>query len=196
MFRTNKKLVLASQSPRRKAFFSELGLQFTVCPADLDERRQPGEKPGVFVRRMAHEKAMLAGRKNPSAWTVSADTIVTIDQDVLGKPGSPEEAVMMLMRLSGKEHEVRTGYCLSCVNDGITVVESVITRVRFASFGQDIAGAYVRTGEPLDKAGAYGIQGKGGILVAEIEGSYSNVVGLPLTEVVALLQRYGVITAR
>jgi len=196
MFQTNAELVLASQSPRRIGFFSELGLRFTRCPADLDETRRKNEAPIPFVRRIAYEKAEHVGKRFPLAWVVSADTIVTIDRDVLGKPHSADEAVEMLMRLSGKEHEVQTGYCLFCQNESIRVVKSAMTIVRFTSFGEEMARSYIKTGEPFDKAGAYGIQGLGGILVAGINGSYSNVVGMPMAEIITLLQQYRVISPR
>jgi len=196
MFQTNAELILASQSPRRIDFFSELGLRFTSCPADLNETRKKNEAPIPFVRRIAYEKAEHVGTRYSSAWILSADTIVTIGRDVLGKPQSADEAVEMLMRLSGKEHEVQTGYCLFCDNESITVVNSAMTKVRFIPFTEEVARSYVKTGEPLDKAGAYGIQGLGGILVAGIKGSYSNVVGLPMAEIITLLQHYKVISPR
>jgi septum formation protein len=196
MFQTNAELILASQSPRRIDFFSELGLRFTSYPADINETRRENEPPIPFVRRIAYEKAEHVGKRYSSAWIVSADTIVTIDQDVLGKPQSAGEAAEMLMRLSGKKHEVQTGYCLFCENESIGIVNNVATTVQFAPFAEDVAQAYIKTNEPLDKAGAYGIQGLGGILVARINGSYSNVVGLPMAEIITLLQHYRVISPR
>ena len=144
---------------------------------------------------MACEKAKDVCKRYPDAWILSADTIVYIEDKVFDKPDSEEEAIEMLMTLSGREHNVMTGYCLACYGLNINIVERVCTRVRFVEFAKEIARAYVQTGEPLDKAGSYGIQGKGGALVEGINGSYSNVVGLPLVETLALLQKYNVISA-
>ena len=194
MFHTEKKFILASQSPRRRMFLEALGIRFSVTAASIDEIIENQESPQTFVERMAFEKAMDVSRQHQSAWVLSADTIVYIEDKVFGKPGSEEEAVEMLMILSGREHNVMTGYCLACAELNINIIERVCTSVRFAGFKEDIAHAYVQTGEPLDKAGSYGIQGKGGALVEAISGSYSNVVGLPLVETLALLQRFKVIS--
>jgi septum formation protein len=191
---TKKKIILASQSPRRKAFLEELGLSFRTIASSLDETREEGESPQTFVDRMACEKAKDVCKRYPDAWILSADTIVYIEDKVFGKPESEEEAIEMLMTLSGREHNVMTGYCLASYGLNINIVERVRTRVRFVEFSKEIARAYVQTGEPLDKAGSYGIQGKGGALVEGINGSYSNVVGLPLAETLALLQKFDVIS--
>ena len=167
-------------------FLEALGIRFRVTAASIDEIIEDKESPQKFVERMALEKAVDVSRQNQAAWVLSADTIVYIDDKVFGKPGSEEEAVEMLMILSGREHNVMTGYCLACSELNINIVERVCTSVRFASFTEGIAHAYVQTGEPVDKAGSYGIQGKGGALVEAISGSYSNVVGLPLVETLAL----------
>jgi septum formation protein len=129
----------------------------------------------------------------PESWVVAADTVVTIDGLILGKPRHREEAVAMLMRLSGRNHYVRTGFCIGCLEKNLRTINSVVTKVTFADFSEEIARAYAATGEPMDKAGAYGIQGLGAFLVAAVSGSYSNVVGLPLHEVVTHLCGYGVI---
>lgn len=194
MYITEKKIILASQSPRRRAFLEELGLSFRTIASSLDETREEGESPQTFVERMACEKAMDVCKRYPDAWILSADTIVYIEDKVFGKPESDEAAIEMLMTLSGREHNVMTGYCLACYGLNINIVERVRTRVRFVEFSKEIARAYVQTGEPLDKAGSYGIQGKGGALVEGINGSYSNVVGLPLAETLALLQKFDVIS--
>ena len=194
MYITEKKIILASQSPRRRAFLEELGLSFRTIASSLDETREEGESPQTFVERMACEKAKDVCKRYPDAWILSADTIVYIEDKVFGKPESYEAAIEMLMTLSGREHNVMTGYCLACYGLKINIVERVRTRVRFVEFSKEIARAYVQTGEPLDKAGSYGIQGKGGALVEGINGSYSNVVGLPLAETLALLQKFDVIS--
>ncbi len=193
IFFTKKSLILASGSPRRQQYFQDLGLVFTVRCADVVETQLPGEDPESFVLRMAVEKAMAVMSVHPDSWVVAADTVVSLKTDVFGKPKDKDEALLMLMRLSGREHCVRTGICIGCLEENIRIVDSVITRVTFADVSEDTARAYVATGEPLDKAGAYGIQGKGAFLVTTLSGSYSNVVGLPLHEVLVYLQGYGVI---
>ena len=129
----------------------------------------------------------------PSSWIVAADTVVCLDRTILGKPRDTDDAVAMLMALAGREHTVRTGFCLSCEEENILVLQAVASSVWFADFKADVARAYALTGESLDKAGAYGIQGRGAFLVSRIAGSYSNIVGLPLQEVVGELLRWGVI---
>jgi septum formation protein len=193
IFSTKKPLVLASGSPRRQRYFQDLGLVFKVRRADVVETQLPGEGPVDFVMRMAAEKAMAVMSVDPGSWIVAADTVVSLKNDVLGKPKGRSDALLMLMRLSGREHCVQTGFCIGCMEENIRIIDSVVTRVTFADISEDIARAYVATGEPLDKAGAYGIQGKGAFLVKALTGSYSNVVGLPLHEVLAYLQEYGVI---
>lgn len=195
LFTTLQPLVLASASPRRQSFLAELGMRFSICPAELDEGRYPEEGPEHYVLRIAREKAELVGARFPSSWVIAADTVVVLGDRTLGKPRSEEEAVGMLLSLAGRAHYVYTGYALFCVQADVCVVEHAVTTVFFADFNEDIARSYVRTGESLDKAGAYGIQGAGGVLVKAIDGSYSNVVGLPLVEVVELLLYYRVIAA-
>jgi len=196
MFIVDQPLILASASPRRRRFLEELGLKFGVCPAEIDETPQPAEKPADYVVRLAREKAFQIGAIHQSAWVVSADTTVVVDDMILGKPDSEEQSVGMLMKLSGREHSVYTGYCLHCAEQAVVVAECCRTRVRFSAFTEDLAHAYARTGEAYDKAGGYGIQGKGGLLVQAIEGSYSNVVGLPLAEIISLLLQHRVIRVR
>lgn len=193
MFKTQKELLLASQSPRRRQFLEALGVKFTVVAPSVDERRKATESPYLFVERMATEKALSVAIHQPGSWVLSADTVVFVGDRVFGKPTSREDGVEMLMHLSGKEHRVVTGYCLCRLKETIHVVEHVLTRVKFVDFTEAIARSYMKSGEPLDKAGGYGIQGTGGALVAEIHGSYSNVVGLPLAETISLLQKYQVI---
>ncbi|MFH2124754.1 MAG: Maf family protein [Pseudomonadota bacterium] len=187
-------MILASASPRRQGYLLDLGLEYRVHAADIDETPFPEEKPNAFVRRMAVEKARVVMDLYPDAWIVAADTVVSLADVILGKPKDRVDAVSMLMQLSGMEHWVRTGLCLACRQEGLVAVQSVATRVVFCSFPEEVAHAYVATGEPLDKAGSYGIQGKGAFLVKEIEGSYSNVVGLPLCELLGMLEDHGVIT--
>ncbi len=193
IYHTCKSLILASSSPRRQEYFLGLGLEYRVHAADIDETPFPEEKTHDFVRRMAVEKARPVMDLYPDAWIVAADTVVSLAEAILGKPKDSVGAVSMLMQLSGKEHLVQTGICLACRQEGVVAVQSVSTRVAFSSFSKKVAQAYVATGEPMDKAGSYGIQGKGAFLVREIMGSYSNVVGLPLCELLIMLEEYGVI---
>jgi septum formation protein len=193
-FSTIAHLILASASPRRQRFLAEQGLNFRVQVADVDESVLPGETPENFVKRLAEEKAMPVSLENPDSWILSADTAVVVDQAILGKPADPANAVEMLLSLSGRWHQVWTGFCLACNAREICAVRVVCTDVCFVAKNRELCEAYVATGEPLDKAGAYGIQGKGGVFVKEIRGSYSNVVGLPLAEVFTELLAHGVIT--
>ncbi len=186
-FRTRKRLILASASPRRRQMLKNLGLDFEVLVSEVDEAVQAGEAPQDFVQRAAMEKATAIAVKHPDAWVVGADTIVVHDGDILGKPSDKKDALKVLMRLSGQMHRVYTGFCLQQEQENFSISRVVATEVYFSTFTQEVAAAYVATGEPLDKAGAYGIQGCGGVLVEKINGSYSNVVGLPLAETIAEL---------
>ncbi|MBC8207682.1 MAG: septum formation inhibitor Maf [Desulfobulbaceae bacterium] len=192
IFCTQKSLILASASPRRQQFLTELGLEYQVQAAEINETPHSGELPLDFVRRMAREKAMVVAESFPQHWIAAADTIVVLEGEILGKPASAHGAQEMLMRLSGREHVVLTGFSLVAKNWGVAEVSSVATRVVFQPFSAREAQAYVATGEPMDKAGSYGIQGLGAFLVKELRGSYTNVVGLPLVEFLHLLQKHGV----
>ncbi len=193
MFQTIKPLILASGSPRRKTLLATLGLEFSVVVPEVDESPFSGEMEETYTLRMAQLKGEEVSRTNPSAWVVSADTVVVFEDRLLTKPANADQAIAMLLLLSGREHQVRTGFCLCCLDRDVSVVRSVLSRVRFKHFDLGWAKAYTRTGEPLDKAGGYGIQGRGGVLVESVHGSYSNVVGLPLAEVVDLLSEHRVI---
>ena len=190
-FRTQERLILASGSPRRRDFLAELGIAFEVRVTNIDETPLSGEQPVDFVARLAQEKAQ--GVDLPAAWVLGADTAVVVDGEILGKPNDEAEACAMLMRLSGRWHEVWTGFSLCRQATGELCTKTVCTRVRFLTLTPELCRAYVRTGEPLDKAGAYGIQGKGCFLVREISGSYTSVVGLPMTEVLEALLHHKVI---
>jgi len=184
--------ILASASPRRQELLGQLGLSFIVVPSRLQEINQSGMKPHVHATYFAEAKAKEVADRYPHKWVLGADTIVVLGQEILGKPADFTEASSMLSRLGGQRHRVITSICL--VHASMEVMESewVETKVFMRSLSvKDIKG-YIRTGEPMDKAGAYGIQGIGGCLVQRIEGSYSNVVGLPLCETLELLRRHGV----
>lgn len=193
-------LVLASASPRRRELLTQIGVRHRVQVADVDESLLAGETPEDYVRRLARAKAgavlrlLQAGsgpdREAGDLPVLGADTTVVIDGDVLGKPADAGEAMAMLQRLSGREHRVLTAVAL--VAAGRESVRLSDTRVRFRQLSAAVIERYVATGEPLDKAGAYGIQGLGGALVAEIAGSYTGVVGLPLGETIDLLDAFSV----
>ena len=192
MFKNNGQLVLASGSPRRRRFLAELGLDFTVAVADVDETLRSGESPLAFVSRLAQEKAAVIATDHPEAWVIGADTVVVMAGEILGKPVDPEDALKMLTRLAGRTHEVWTGFAI-IKGSSVAVARAVRTEVTFVIAVKDVLAAYVASGEPLDKAGAYGIQGRGGLLVERIDGSYSNVVGLPMAELVEELLNLGAI---
>lgn len=183
-------LVLASRSPRRAALLEQLGVRFAVEPADVPEERRAGETAAEFVERLAREKALAVAARLPGALVIGSDTVVVLDDDVLEKPRDPAHAVEMLLRLQGREHTVATGVAVAY--EGARVISGVEqVRVRFRTFDRAFARAYVDTGEPMDKAGAYGIQGYGAALVDGIHGDYFAVMGLPLVRLLALLGELG-----
>lgn len=180
-------LVLASSSPRRAELLQRIGLEFTVVPADIDETRRPGESPGVYVERLAREKAMTVA--GVDRLVVAADTAVVHEGHVIGKPGHPEEARAMLRRLQGTVHEVFTGLAVASGS----VLESLVdvTEVRMLPMTADEISDYVDSGEPMDKAGAYALQGRGGVFVETVSGSPFTVVGLPVHLLPRLMARVG-----
>lgn len=194
-FQTVGRLILASGSPRRREFLQALGLVFEVQPAAIIEKPEPRETPRRFVERLAQEKARTVVARERAAAILAADTVVVLAGELLGKPRDEEEAAAMLRQLAGRTHQVWTGFALYRDAE-LLRRQTVRTEVTFAQYDEEVGRAYVRTGEPLDKAGAYGIQGRGGFLVEKISGSYSNVVGLPLSEVVNALLEFGVIAPR
>lgn len=183
-------IYLASGSPRRRELLTQIGVEHAVIRADIDETPLPDEAPEAYVLRLAEAKAR-------AGWAVSAkdrlvlgaDTSVVLDGAILGKPADEAEAVAMLLRLAGREHEVMTA--VAVVQDGRCESALSVTRVAFKAFDAAVAREYWASGEPADKAGAYGIQGLGALFVEAIHGSYSGVVGLPLTETGELLRRFG-----
>ena len=185
-------LVLASASPRRRELLAQLGLPFEIFAPDVDERPGPGEFDATkLVERLAREKAEAGRRDSPDAIVIAADTEVALPrQRTLGKPADAEDARRMLRSLAGRQHEVSTGVCVW--GPERRLARTVVTRVRVRPISEAEIAWYVGTGEPLDKAGAYAIQGKGAIFVAAIEGSWSNVVGLPMAELTEMLAESGV----
>lgn len=187
MFTARIPLILASASPRRQEFLHQLGLSFTTLPASIDESPLPEEAPDLFARRMAITKAEHVAQQHPEAGIIAADTVVSLHGIIYGKPADASEALSMLEQLQGHTHEVITGLALVVRSQAIHESATETTRVCFDQFPRPILKAYVDSGDPLDKAGAYGIQGQGTFLVRAIEGSYSNVVGLPVNQLVRLL---------
>ena len=187
------RLILASKSPRRRYLLEKAGLEFSVIPSSFDENSVKCSSPAVYVRQLAECKARDISEQNPDNWVIGADTIVLIDGTILGKPGTRTEARTMLKSLSGKTHQVLTGYCICCHRIGRLFSDTVKTEVRFKKLTKGEIDWYLNSGEPFDKAGAYAIQGIGTFLVKRINGSYTNVVGLPVCEVVDYLIKENVI---
>jgi septum formation protein len=183
-------IVLASASPRRADLLRAAGFGFSVCPVDVDERRHDRELPADYVARLARIKASTAAVDHAGALVLAADTAVAVDEDVFGKPSDAGEAADMLRRLSGRSHLVLTGVALATVGECQVFVEQ--TRVWFDPLSASDVQWYVASGEPLDKAGAYAVQGLASRFIPRIEGSYSNVVGLPIAQVNARLRALGI----
>ncbi len=184
-------LILASASPRRQALLRSAGISFKVIPSEVNEKLEEKETPDEHVTRLARLKAEKVGKKHKIRWVLAADTVVVVDGRILGKPRDRREAEGMLELLSAREHRVITGYCLLQISSGKSRQGRVISRVRFKELSQDEIRWYLDTGEPFGKAGAYAIQGKAAFMVKEVRGSYTNVVGLPLCEVVEALREMG-----
>ena len=182
-----RELILASASPRRKELLEKLDLTFTVCPADVDESRLPDEDAAMYPLRTAVKKAMAIAEGRENALVIAADTVVVVDNDILGKPKDEEEARGMLRRLAGREHIVITGIGIVDTVSGRTLSGTEHTIVYFHPLSTEEIDAYVASKESMDKAGAYGIQGKGSLLVRTIAGDYFNVMGLPLSKLYRLL---------
>lgn len=182
-------IILASQSPRRRELLALVGIAHTVSPANVDETVWPTETPVPHCERLAKDKAAVLARANPEAVVIGSDTIVVVDGDILGKPCDADEALRMLTRLNGREHTVHTAVAVAHGDRLLSAVETV--QVRFRSLTETQWRAYIATGEPMDKAGAYGIQGYGATIVERIDGDYFAVMGLPLGRLVGLLRELG-----
>ena len=183
-------VILASQSPRRRELLTLVGIPHEVRPADIDESCLSGEEPRAHCERLAREKAGVVARDAPSALVIGSDTIVVVDGDVLGKPRTEAEAAAMLSRLAGRSHTVITAVAVQWRGVERAAVEEV--DVTFHSLTPAEIDAYIATGEPMDKAGAYGIQGYGATIVARVDGDYFAVMGLPLQRLVRLMADLGV----
>jgi septum formation protein len=203
-----KPLGLGSASPRRKALLETLGIPLLVVAVDADERRRPGEEPSAYLDRVTRDKLTRVAADERAQGTLGllvADTIVLLGHDILGKPANPDDAIAMLTRLSGRAHEVRTRFLIGesppstgKKSDGSAAplhAETVSTTVQFRTLQSEEIRRYAATSEGMDKAGGYAVQGIGSFAVQRIEGSYANVVGLPVCEVIVALTRLGFLTA-
>jgi septum formation protein len=187
---THPRVILASQSPRRRELLSLIGIAHEVTPADVDETHHAGEPPEAYVERVARAKVAKVGASAPEAVVIGADTTVVVDGEVLAKPEDAEDASRMLARLSGRSHSVHTGIAVARAGKIVSSVETV--GVTFRPLTPREIDAYVATKEPMDKAGAYGIQGYGATIVERVDGDYFSVMGLGLRRLVALLDQAGV----
>lgn len=198
------RLVLASASPRRQELLREAGIEFVVQPAHVVEEFEPGESPKGCAERLARDKACAVAERYPEDWVLGADTVVAVGGELLAKPLDEADAARMLRLLSGREHEVITGVCLSGRSAAsgsrgeeetgrLVDVRSVVTQVSFSKMSDEEIAGYVASGEPMDKAGAYAIQGQAARWIPKIEGDYSNVVGLPVDLVKTMLREHGLL---
>jgi len=184
------RVILASASPRRRQLLDLIGIAHEVRPANIDETMRPRETPRRHAERLAREKASAVAKRDPDLITIGADTIVVVNRKVLGKPRDADDAARMLALLSGREHVVTTAVAVSRGKKLRSAVEEVL--VKFRRLRDDEIEAYIETGEPMDKAGAYGIQGYGATIVERIEGDYFAVMGLPIVRLIGLLRDVGV----
>ena len=181
-------IILASGSPRRKEILENTNLKFSVITSDIDERIFENEEPIQLVLRLAFEKCMSVAQNNPSDLVIGADTIVVLDNEILGKPKDEEEAFNMLSKLSNREHQVITGMSIVNLENEKKIVDYAISNVKFKKLTDQDIKDYINTKECLDKAGSYGIQGYGALLVEEIKGDYFNIVGLPISKLSDILK--------
>ncbi|OGO38748.1 MAG: septum formation protein Maf [Chloroflexi bacterium RBG_16_57_8] len=187
-----KAIILASSSPRRKALLEQIGLKFHVEASGREEIMHPELVPRRLVERLSLEKAQAVAKGHKNTIVIAADTLGVLDGRMIGKPGTEEEAAEMLEALGGRSHLVITGFTIMDSDTGKTVTRSVETKVHFKGLTEAEIDAYVKSGEPMGKAGAYAIQGLGAVLVDRIEGDYYNVIGLPLSAVAEELEGFGV----
>jgi len=186
------KIILASASPRRRDLLESIGLPFEVRVSHVPEIRRGGEEVADYVTRLARDKALAVAKGNRDAWIIAADTVVYLDGDILEKPASAEDAAEMLGRISGKTHTVYTAIALKRGGTDDSVDTTVtLTDVRIAPLSREVISWYVATGEPMDKAGSYAVQGAGAMFIEAVFGSYTNVVGLPLSILVDMMRTAG-----
>ncbi|MCY4389504.1 MAG: Maf family protein [Desulfurellaceae bacterium] len=189
------RLILASASPRRRELLQQTSLRFRVIPSHMEETRRDKEPPETYVARIAAEKARAIAERQPGFWILAADTIVALEGRVFGKPANLDNARQMLTTLSGHPHQVMTAFVLLDTAGNTTAAEVVTSQVTFKELSASEVTAYLATGEPFDKAGAYAFQGKGRDLIAQVSGSHSNIIGLPMDEVTAALRTVGLLPA-
>jgi septum formation protein len=187
------KLILASASPRRIELLKLMGLDFEVMPSETDESLEDGESPREHVLRLSAQKVHALSLHYPEAWVMGADTIVVINDEILGKPATTSEAREMLKKLSGRSHQVYTGFTIAHKVREVLLQDVVISLVSFKDISEEEIVWYAGTEEPYDKAGGYALQGMGAFFIKEIHGSYTNVIGLPLCEAASMLKNVGAI---
>jgi septum formation protein len=185
-----KQIVLASKSPRRKEILEQIGIPFKVDVSNFDEESIKFKTPEGMVKKLSLEKAKIVAKRNPNSVILAADTTVVINKEIIGKPKSKQDAFRILSLLNNKWHEVITGFTL--VKGRKIITKHVITKVKFKKLSKAEINAYVNTGEPMDKAGAYGIQDKAGLLIESVSGDYFNIVGLPIVVVGETLKEFGI----
>jgi septum formation protein len=189
--KTASKLILASGSPRRRELLTRAQIEFEVVQSGFEEIRDPHEGARDYALRMAREKALAVARNHPTRLVLAADTVVECEGEILEKPADDTDATRMLTTLSGRTHTVVTAFAIASNGEVITR-QAVLSRVTFRTLSSEEIATYIATGEPFDKAGAYGIQGIGGGFIAHVEGSRDNVMGLPTEEVIAALRQHGI----
>ncbi|MBM4451496.1 MAG: septum formation inhibitor Maf [Chloroflexi bacterium] len=187
-----KRVILASESPRRRQLLGQIGLKFQVVPSNSTEDLGSSVEPHELAKSLSMEKVSSVAKKHKNAVVIAADTFGVLEGRILGKPKTEGEAREMLVAMSGKTHSVITGFAILDADDGKSVSRSVETKVRFRELTAGEIEAYVRSGEPLGKAGAYAIQGLGAVLIEKIEGDYFNVMGLPLSALAESLKEFGI----
>jgi septum formation protein len=185
-----KKVILASKSPRRKSILEQVGLKFSIVASDFDETKIKFKTPQEMVKKLSFEKAKIVAAKHPKAVIIGADTTVIFKKEIIGKPKSKQDAIRILKLLSGNTHKIVTGFTVMEGKKSIT--GHIVSKAKFKKLSEQEIKAYVATNEPMDKAGGYGIQDKGGLFIEKIEGDYFNVVGLPIFAVSKALKEFGV----
>lgn len=182
------KIVLASGSPRRKEILENMNLKFDIIKSEIEETTVENESPENLVKRLSYEKAHDVATRNSDSIVIGADTVVVLDNNVLGKPKDREEAFDMLKKMSGREHDVITGISILCLDSKKEISDFCVSKVKFKNLSDEDIYSYINTGECMDKAGAYGIQGLGGLLVEYIKGDYFNIVGFPISSASEILK--------
>ena len=192
----NRKIILASSSPRRKQIMEQIGLDCIVEVSDYEEKLIPDVSVEEFVKTLSLGKAKSVAKNHQDAIIIGADTTVFIDNQILGKPKTLAGASEMLHKLSGKTHSVFTGFTVIDTKNNIIITDFIETKIKFKDLSEEEISGYIESGEPMDKAGAYGVQGKGALLVEHIEGDYANITGLPIVKIVEILKTLGVDTLK